>query len=263
MSKSLCMTAVAVCLAVAGAAVARPTVDGANVHLRIFNDAPGSNATSVNNYPTLISVSDTNVSQGNFANRHNFRLSSGGTDAAFANSDSFSYAADVTITGTAAIEGGLNISPWWSQQVDGNFMLNADSGEIAVFGGRLPFYSFTGHEGVTYVRGQTARLGVSYDARGNNAGAPGAIRYFLSINGNDYSSPWILFDQGNPAEDPPHGLYGLLNDYMVGGYMQIRIANGNPDNGGTVTWGNVSYVPTPGAAGVLALGGLVALRRRR
>jgi len=31
-------------------------------------------------------------------------------------------------------EGGLRISPWWAKFVDGRFMANATTGEIACFG---------------------------------------------------------------------------------------------------------------------------------
>jgi hypothetical protein len=264
MTKSLFVSAgIGVCMAIAGTASARPNVDGANVHTRVFNDAPTSTVTSTNNYPDLVSIEDAGVSGGNFANRHNFRLADGMNDAIFANGDGFTFAADVTITGTAAAEGGLNLSPWWSQQVDGNFMLNAGSGEIACFGGRLPFYSFTAHEGVHYTRGETARLGITYDPRGTSEAAPGAIRYFLSLGGADYASPWLLFDQGNPAEDPPHGLWGILNDAELGGYFQVLVNNNDPLNHAEIRWENISYVPAPGAAALLAVGGMVATRRRR
>lgn len=264
MTKSLLVSAgIGACLAITMSAAARPNVDGANVNLRIFNDIPGSTITTNVDYPTVISVEDANVSGGGFANRHNFRLADGGSDANFANSDGFSLFADVTLSGTANIEGGLNVSPWWSQNVDGNFMLNAVSGEVAAFGGRLPFYSFTANHAVNYTRGETVRMGIVYDPRGLSADAPGAIRYFYSDDTNDYSSPWLFFDQGNPAEDPPHGLWGLLNDFRVGGYVQIPGNNADPANNGAIRWENLDYVPTPGAAALLALGGIAAVRRRR
>jgi hypothetical protein len=264
MTKSLFISAgIGACVMAAATATARPNVDGANVHERIFNDIPGSTVTSTDNYPSLISIEDANVSGGGFANRHNFRLADGAADANFANSDAFSLFADVTITGTANAEGGLNVSPWWSQNVDGNFMLNTNSGEIACFGGRLPFYSFTANHAATYTRGETVTLGIIYDPRGNSEAAPAAIRYFLTDGGTEFSSPWLLFDQGNPAEDPPHGLWGLLNDYRVGGYFQVPGNNADPANHAEIRWENIEYVPTPAAAAILALGGALGLRRRR
>ena len=245
---------------------ARP-VDGANVHLRIFNDDSDSNASFVNNYPASISISDGPVNGdgvgGEFANRHNFRLSDGGVDRAFANSTSFSFSADVRIDGPGFAEGGLNISPWWSQQVDGNFMLNTGNHEVAIFGGRLPFYSFTANHGVKYFAGQTVRCGVNYDANSLTAGDPGTIEYTYFDGVNTYSSGLIAFDQGNPAEDPPHGLWGLLNSYMVGGYYMPYIDTFSTDPSSSINFSHIEYVPAPATATLLGLAGLVAGRRRR
>ncbi|MCC6427451.1 MAG: hypothetical protein IT435_11590 [Phycisphaerales bacterium] len=256
-------------LVLAGAAMsaaARP-VDGANIHERIFNDDSDSFVTSVNNYPSLISINDAKLdgdgAGSEFANRHSFRLSDGGTDAAFANNVSFSMFSDITISGEGFAEGGLNISPWWSQQIDGNFMLNTGNHEVAVFGGRLPFYSFTANHGVKYFNGQTVTCGVIYNANSLTAGDPGTIEYIYNDGTNTFSSGAIAFDQGNPNEDPPHGLWGLLNDYMVGGYFQPFINPGEPDNDLTIKFENIRYVPAPGAAALLGLAGLGICRRRR
>jgi len=66
--------------------------------------------------------------------------------------------------GTGNGEIGLRLSPWWSPDVDGVFMLNTASGEIACFGGRLPFYSFTGNHGQTYVKGTSVTLSIALSA---------------------------------------------------------------------------------------------------
>ena len=76
----------------------------------------------------------------------------------FANNGGFRFSADLTISGDGEGEAGLQISPWWSQLVDGVFNVRTTDGEIACFGGRLPFYSFTGSHGVTYVKGTTVRI---------------------------------------------------------------------------------------------------------
>ncbi len=254
--------------AIAGAALSasgRP--DGAHVNLRVWNDDSDSNASAVNNYPSSISIVDQNVNGdgvgGEFANRHNFRLSQGGVDEAFSNNVGFSFSADVQLDGPGFAEGGLNISPWWSQEVDGNFMLNTGNHEVAVFGGRLPFYSFTNSQGVHYTAGQKVRCGVIYNPHSLTAGDPGTIEYTYFDGVNSYTSGVIAFDQGNPAEDPPHGLWGLLNDYMVGGYYMPYIDTFAPDPSSAITFSNIDYVPAPGAAALLGLAGLVAGRRRR
>jgi hypothetical protein len=258
-------------LAVAGIATvasARP-VDGANVQTRIFNDDADSNLTVVNNYPSLISIADANVNGdgvgGEFANRHNFRLSSGGVDAEFANSQSFSFSTNVRIDGPGAAEGGLNVSPWWSKEIDGNFMLNTGNNEVAIFGGRLPFFSFTATHGVKYFAGQTVRLGVNYSANSLSAGDPGTIEYTYFDGVNTYSSGVLAFDMGNPAEDPPHGLWGLLNDYTVGGYYMPFVDSFVPDPSSSITFSDLSYtaVPAPASAVLMGMAGIVASRRRR
>lgn len=247
---------------VAASAVAAPDIDSAKVNGRIFNDFPGSNFSSVNNYPANINLSDGNLAapQG-FANRHNWRLSAdgGATNALFANGDTFSVFADVTIsvTGSGAAEGGLQLSPWWSPNVDGVFNLRTTDGEVAIFGGRLPFYSFTGSQGVTYTPGTTVRLGIEYDPQGLSAVSPALVRYSYGA----LTSGWLAFDMGNPAEEIPHGLWGALNNATVGGFVQVFGTTGS----GTVSadFNNIGYVPAPGSIAIVAAGGLLAARRRR
>jgi hypothetical protein len=100
-------------------------------------------------------------------------------------------------------------------------------GEIACFGGRLPFYSFTGNHGITYVKGTVIDLEMTYLANGLSAGDPAQIEYVVTYNNNVYSSGILLFDEGNPNEDPPYGLWGILNDAKVGGYVQPFLQGGN------------------------------------
>jgi hypothetical protein len=240
-----------------GSAVASPAINAAVVNTRVFNDAPGSTVTTSNLYPSSIWVQDAGLynAAGGFANRHNFRLSDDGGigEAVFLNNDGFALSADVKLSGTATEEGGLNVSPWWSHEVDGTFMINGGSGEVAIFGGRLPFYSFTSNYGLHYAMGSTVRLGVAYSPEELNSGHPGIIRYSYTAGGTTYRSPWIAFDMGNPAEDPPYGLWGILNDARVGGYFQAQVSHDNPDNMGRIDWSNISYVPEPASLLLVAL----------
>jgi hypothetical protein len=254
MSKSVLFGAAAI-LAVSGAATASPIINGAKLNTRVFNDVGGSNLVTVNNYPTVVSFTEQNSGPG--TNRHNFRLSSdsGATNAQFFNDNPFSIFSDVTLTGARG-EAGLQVSPWWSPNVDGVLFMNGATGEVAAFGGRLPFYSFTAAQGVNYVLGSTVRLGIEYQPRDLNAANPGQIRYWY----NNLNSGWINFDEGNPAEAPVYGAFGVLNMATVGGYYQ---ASGFPGYTGSAVFGNIVYTPAPGAAAVLGLGGLVAARRRR
>jgi hypothetical protein len=249
-------------------ASATPAVNSAVQELRIFNDDPDSVATFGDTYPANIFIQDTLLDGdgdgGEFANLHIWRFSENNfTEAVFNNGDPFSFSADLTISGTGNGEAGLQISPWWSQDVDGRFNLRTGDGEIAVFGGRLPFYSFTNAHGVTYNKGDTVRVGMSYDPNGLSMADPATVEYTLTLGGNDYSSGPLAFDEGNPAEDPPHGLWGMLNDARAGGYVQPLIDVGNSENGLRADWGNISFVPEPSSMALLILGGLAVLRPAR
>jgi hypothetical protein len=248
-------------------AVASPNITSAVITTRVFNDDPNSTVTTGNSYPTSLFIQDSGLDAdggGGFANRHNFRLSEDTlTPAIFANGDGFDLFADVTLTGPANSEGGLNISPWYSQAVDGVFTAITGNGEIAAFGGRLPFYSFNSHNPpVNYVKGETIRLGVKYRPNSLTMADPGTIEYIVVKNSLWYSSGVIPFDEGNPAEDPPYGLWGILNDAQVGGYFQPQINSSDPTNWGRVDFADISYVPEPATLALLLLGGLVATRRK-
>lgn len=247
---------------------ASPSINSAVISTRIFNDDSDSTVTTGNSYPTSLFIQDSNLdgdgAGSEFANRHNFRLSTNTlTPANFANNDGFDFFADVTLTGTANSEGGLNLSPWYSQAVDGVFTAITGNGEIAAFGGRLPFYSFNSHvPPVNYVKGETIRMGVKYRPNSLTLADPGTIEYIVTKNSVTYSSGVIPFDEGNPAEDPPHGLWGILNDAQLGGYFQPQINTSDPNNWGRVDFGDMYYVPEPATLAMLLFGGLVAMRRR-
>ena len=137
----------------------------------------------------------------------------------------------------------------------GAFNFRTNDGEIACFGGRLPFYSFTGSQGLHYVKGETVHAEVVYLPNGLNALSPATIEYKVTIGGTPYTSGALAFDIGNPAE--PYGTWGMLDNAQVGGdflqflqqgdlngYVQVDWANITFEDLGTVanedmTWGNV------------------------
>ncbi len=236
----------AVGLVVSAVAAPNPVPNSAIVKTRIFNDCPTSTITVTNNYPSSVKIEDAHLDCFGFANLHNWHFSAdgGATSAQFDNNSSFRFSADVAINGSGDGEAGLQISPWFSPDVDGRFNIRTPDGEIACFGGRLPFYSFTAAFGLHYAKGQTIRLGMEYDPHSLNAGAPGTIIYTVDYQGTSYTSGPLPFDQANPAEDPPHGLYGILNTAQVGGYFQPRLANG-VDVTTAASWNNIAYSTTP------------------
>jgi hypothetical protein len=250
----LCVTVI-----LCGSVFASPVINSAVIKTRIWNDNPTSTVTTTNSYSSSLTIKDEQTASGGWANLHNFRLSAdGSTPAIFANGDAFSFSADVTISGTGNAEAGLMVAPWWSSDTDGKFMINS-GGEIAVFGGRLPFYSFTSNYGLSYAKGTTVTMGVVYRPNSLSQSDPASIEYILTIAGTNYSSGQLLFDQGNPAEG--YGSWGMLDNTQVGGYFQPQV--GTAGNWEEVTFANMVYVPEPLTMTLLGLGSLLMVRRRK
>ncbi len=229
----------------AGASHATPSANGATVETRTFNDCPLSTLTVTNNYPNSIQITDVmDPACVGFANLHSWSFSADGgtTSAAFNNNSNFTFGADLTISGAGEGEGGLRLSPWYGKLVDGRFMANVTSGEIACFGGALPFYSFTGNHAITYVRGTTIRMEVTYRANHLFSTQPASIQYRVIYNNNTYDSPVLAFGIQNTAECDPNGLFGCLNDGRSGGYFQPRA---NSAASLTANWANIKYSVLP------------------
>src|SRR5262249_53496733 len=178
-----------------------------------------------------------------FANLHSWSFSEdgGATAARFDNNSIFKFGADFKIEGPGEGEGGLRLSPWYGKFVDGRFMANATTGEIACFGGAIPFYSFTVNHGISYTRGTTIHFEETYNAHENISTNPATIQYRVIYNGNTYDSPVLPFGEQNPNEcnNPQYNdLFGMLNDGRVGGYFQPRANTGKSL---TATWSNITF----------------------
>lgn len=236
-----CALLVATLALMAGAAFATPNPNSGVVLERVFNDCPASTVTTTNLYPASITISDQGSNCFGFANLHVWRFSEDGATAAqFSNNDAFSFEFDVMIDGTGHGEAGLQVRPWWSES-DGRINVRTTDGEIACFGGRLPFYSFTGAHGITYVKGTTIHLEVIYLPNSLTSVDPATIEYKATYNSVDYTSGPLAFDEGNPAEDPPHGVWGILTPAQAGGHMQVLWQAGGPNTNLTTTWSNITF----------------------
>jgi len=218
---------------------------------RIFNDCPFSNLVINDNYPVSIVMSDQDPNCQGYANLHTWSFSpDGNVKYQFENCSHYRFCADVQLSGTGDGEGGLRISPWWSPNADGKFMLNtvprpldpAHDREIAVFSGRLPFFSFTTTFGLHYNKGDVVHLEMIYDPGHLAPDIPAKVTYNLTYGINNYTSGPLAFDQGNPSEDPPHGLWGELYPAYAGGFFQPYgpVANGTAMNL-TASFTNICY----------------------
>jgi hypothetical protein len=226
----------------AAVASATPSPNGAYIQTRLFNDCPGSTVGVTNSYPASVRISDQNMGCVGFANLHIWRFSEdGGTTAAVFNNDAcFRAAATLRLTGAGEGEAGLQVAPWWSAS-DGRFNVRTTDGEIACFGGRMPFYNFSGAPHMLrYTRGTDIRLEVIYSPNGLSMASPATIEYKVTYNAITYSSGVLSFDEGNPAEDPPYGRWGMLNDGRVGGHFQYFVAQSGA-NALEASWSDIVF----------------------
>lgn len=234
-------------VAIASVAQAQtPNPNGVHYTLRNWNDCPASTVTTGGSYPSSFYIDDSILPCSGYANQHIWRFSEdgGATPAVFNNNSNFSFCADLVITGANnnGGEAGINIAPWWSLG-DGRINVRVHDGEIAAFGGRMPFYTWTGNHNINYALGNTIRLSMAYISGpfGPSASAPGQVQYSVTYLGNTYTTPWFLLDEGNVAEGPVHGNWGILNPASAGGFFQPRLDPGNFSSNLRATWNNVCY----------------------
>lgn len=258
---------VALALVVAAAASANAqvnTINGINLSgNRFYNDRPGSSltTTSTGSLGGGIRWQESNVnatSPGGFANRHYAPLSVGGVPYSFGPGQSFQFDVDVIIRGPQPSEAGIQVgqTPFFPSSFGANtgqfVMLPGNAGEIATFGGEMPFFSNNQPENAGMARsalGQFFHMTLIYV--GTNDGSP-FTKY--GVNG--------VF---SPVANGGGGFAGWTAGTTIGVFTQNNIGafGGNADF--DVEFRNLSIIgiPAPASMGLLGLGGLVAMRRRR
>jgi len=236
----------------AGVAQASPAINGAILYPRWFNDCAVTTLTPTNLYPGLIRIDESFLVCTGGANMHPWDLSAdgGGTSAVFNNKDAFSLGAVLRLehpTGNVGQEGGLRVCPWWDQKANGYFNVRLPDGEIACFGGVLPFFTFTGAFGLHYLAGTDIHIQVIYDPHCNTANDPGTIEYIVDYQGQHFTSGPLAFNNCTSGEEI-HGCYGIMDDARVGGRIQqnFGVGGGDPGAQNIGSFFDVLYAPLAG-----------------
>ena len=258
------VTFAAACLFIASAALATPLPNSAVVHTRVFDDCPISILTVTNLFPGSITIDDQNQLPqpfcAGFANLHTWRFSTDGTNPIqFLNGDTFEYSCMLQLNGAG--EGGLNLAPWWGPDADGLFNVRTTDGEIACFGGRMPFFTFTGAFGLVYINNTQIQLGISYLPMGLSQVSPGQVVYNVRYNANNYTSGLLSFDEGNVAEGAVHQNWGALTPWYAGGHMKMFAFPSGQAHGITGIWSEIQYTSGPTPTKKSSWGNIKALYR--
>lgn len=239
--------ALALTLGAASAQAYSINPNGVHFITRIYNDCPASTVTTdASAYPATIFIDDTFLPCSGFANLHVWEFSDdgGATSATFDNWSDFSFTSTLVLSGDDAngAEAGINIAPWWFV-ADGRINCRVPDGEIAAFGGRMPFYRWTDADkgGLIMLKDTPITLTMTYHHNGLTSASPGTVAYNVFYNGNNYPAGPFNLDEGNASEDPPHGLWGILSPAHVGGFMQDRLDPGNFNSKMRATWTNTTY----------------------
>jgi hypothetical protein len=248
---SLALAVVAICTVVAmgaGVAHATPVINAAKDSVRVFNDCPVTvlNAPAPA-YPALVHFDESGFVCGGGINLHIFNLSDDGgvSSALFSNKDAFTISSTITLrqlAGNTQVEAGLRVNPWFGPVADGVFNLRLPDGEIACFGGVLPFFSFTSAFGLHYANGVPARETIIYNPHCNTANDPGTIEYILDYGGGHFDSGPLAFGNCTVGEEA-HGCYGIMDNARVGGKFQndMFAFGADPNGANSVDYNDFIY----------------------
>jgi hypothetical protein len=242
------------------------TVNSFKAETRLWNDFPTSSLTTTNSFPNVeFNETFPQGAVGNYANKHIAWLSNDSGASHFQNNyfQSWSMQFDVTINtafgqGQPRKEAGIQVNnprnPSIGGWTDEGQVLIASDGEVAVFGGAMPF---TGFGNNTYTLGTTAHVTFSYFAPGAVDPIKGAYRLIFSdvVTGIHDSGLKIWGDESD-------FLYGLNNGCELGFKAQNQ-RNPFIEDNSDIAYGNFSIVPAPASIALVGLAGLTAGRRRR
>ncbi|MEN0020180.1 MAG: hypothetical protein AAF747_04760 [Planctomycetota bacterium] len=243
---------------IAAASAASAQVDSFFVNERVFNDNSASSL-SITGASGAVNGANITIEEQFFtgnsgANRHDILLSDDGGASArvFPSNRAFRLSADVNLAVTVNAprkEAGIRINS--NVTNDTLFIINSDAGEIVSFGGGAAFNSFGNNGGGNgYTPGTTITMGIEY--RPGVGGNPATLEYFIDRGAGLETSGPLAY--GNNEGQPV--------DFNVGFYGQFQYPGGGFETN-TATFSNVSFIPTPASAALLAMGGLAASRRRR
>lgn len=251
MKKVVLFAGLAAGLMLTAVASARPVPTSIQVVPRIFNDYPNSTLTIFNKYPNQVVFNESNFGSGGFANRHTaFFSDDGGTtpiDWNYGDAFALGFTLDLDATPATGREAGFHADLFGL-----GFFGVLSNGEIAAFGSILPFHSF----GNVWTPGTPVRLTMIHTPGNGDGVTPGTIpstmEYKYDAGAGIVSSGAIPFNTGEggiPSNFPFYLGFGVQNQGAPGGSSNADFRN--------------VIVPAPGAAALLGLGGLLAMRRRR
>jgi hypothetical protein len=266
----------------AGAAVAGDitTVNGVNVQNRVWNDFPTSNLTPNMAFPANVGWDEQFPAGtvGNFANKHLAYLSNDGGASAYQHwvGQGFTMSftariAEPTGAGVPRKEGMLQIEnprPALGFTDEGHVLLGSE-GEVAIFGGVMPFFSCrvpgsagVGAVGVTgadwYTPGTVATVSFTYYAPGEVDAVLGGYRLDFTDAVTGFHSSGVKL-WGNAEPDGTVGFNTGTKFAFQAQNQRNPLINDVADT----DYGNISIVPAPGVLAALGLAGLAAGRRRR
>jgi hypothetical protein len=258
------------------------TVNGMRVQLRRFNDYPNSTLVvtppppnppsnpqsyAVPGFPD-VTFNEGPFGAGGFANQHQSRFSNtaGGADyllegtAGQHSNDAFDISIDVNLAVGSTQprkEAGFRSDSFIAGE--SSFIITSD-GEVAAFGGPIPFHSFGPSGSGAYVPGNTARMRIIYYPDNDSDAFDGDASQMEYIYDNNIAD-------ANPPVSSGIKVFSNLENGMIAGsnigfYIQSAPNDSNPADFSNTAFRRIIAVPEP-VCGSLVLAGVLGLARRR